>query len=57
MSTRHNHSPRNKLFFFLCYSLLIIVVSLVAYLEYQWYAMNHEIPELVLNFSELTNAY
>ncbi len=57
MTTTQKHTPGNTLFFLICYSMLIILVSFVAYLEYQWYAVNHGMPELVFNFSSLTNAY
>ena len=56
---KNEHPPflRSKIFFILCYTLLIVVISFVGYLEYQWYTQSNELPELVLNLDMLSQSY
>ena len=57
METDHKRSVRNKFFFIFCYTCLLLLISFVVYLEYRWYFLSHEMPDVVLNFNALTQAY
>jgi CHASE3 domain sensor protein len=57
MKKLSRHPVKNKVFFIFCYGMLLLLVSFVVYLEYQWYTASNELPELVLNLEALTLGY
>ena len=48
---------RQKFFFIFCYSLLLVLVAFVVYLEYQWYTASNLLPELVFNLDAMNQGY
>ena len=57
MAKERKHPLKNKFLFMMCYSLLLLLITFVLYLEYQWYTASNHLPEVVFNLNSLGQGY